>query len=186
MIDIISKLQGGDRRSIGRSEEVVADVLGEPSLFDALVGGMPDPDPVVRMRAADAVEKVTRIRPGWLTPYRRLIVDQIALVEQQEVRWHVAQVIPRLELSRSDVPQVKAILMGYLDDSSRIVQVEAMQALAYLVELWPGLRREVRDLIRGLIETGSPALRSRGRKLLARLALPPTCGGQDPAGEQNA
>jgi hypothetical protein len=32
---LIDKLRGGDRRSIGRSEEVVADVLAEPDLVGA-------------------------------------------------------------------------------------------------------------------------------------------------------
>jgi len=173
--DILDKLRGGDRRSIGRSEEVVADVIRQPSLFGLLVAGMLDPDPLVRMRSADAVEKVTRERRDWLNPYRRLILDQIAGVDQQEVRWHVAQLIPRLGLAEADVSWVRAILEGYLSDRSRIVQVEAMQALTYLAELSPALRPEVKGLIQRKVQSGSPALRSRGLKLLARLSSLPPC-----------
>ena len=58
-MDILEKLKGGDRRSIGRANEVVADVLRDPTLFDALFNGMLNDDPIVRMRSADAVEKIT-------------------------------------------------------------------------------------------------------------------------------
>jgi len=33
MNDVLKKLEGGDRRSIGRANKVVADVLNDPSLF---------------------------------------------------------------------------------------------------------------------------------------------------------
>jgi hypothetical protein len=67
MEDIILKLAGGDRRSIGRSDEVLAD----PSLFDVLFKGMLHEDPLVRMRAADAVEKITARHPEYLQPHKR-------------------------------------------------------------------------------------------------------------------
>jgi hypothetical protein len=34
------KLEGGDRRSIGRSNEVAAEALAEPSLFAEILSGM--------------------------------------------------------------------------------------------------------------------------------------------------
>ena len=140
MTEILDKLRGGDRCSIGRSEEVVADVVRDPPLFDALVAGMLDADPLVRMRSADAVEKATRERPAWLVAHRRLILDRIDTIDRQEVHWHVAQMIPRPGLSEADVPDVRVIFEDYLADRSRIVQVEAMHALAYLAELSPALR----------------------------------------------
>jgi hypothetical protein len=40
MRPLLQKLQGGDRRSIGRVDEVVAGVLAEPSLFGVVFEGM--------------------------------------------------------------------------------------------------------------------------------------------------
>lgn len=65
---ILRELEGGDRRSIGRSSKVVALVLAKPGLFGPLFEGLSSDDPVVRARAADAVEKITLIRPDWLIP----------------------------------------------------------------------------------------------------------------------
>ena len=54
MHPILKKLSGGDRRSIGRSNEVVAEVLTRPALLRHVFEGLAGDDPVLRMRAADA------------------------------------------------------------------------------------------------------------------------------------
>jgi len=87
-------LAGGDRRSIGRSAQVVADVLAHPERFGAVIAAISDDAPVVRMRAADAAEKITAQRPELLGPYKRLLLDDLARASQAEVRWHVAQMLP--------------------------------------------------------------------------------------------
>ncbi|UCG25426.1 MAG: hypothetical protein JSW55_05385 [Chloroflexota bacterium] len=167
--DILSKLSGGDRRSIGHVDEVIADVQAEPALFDALFWGMRDEDPLVRMRTADAVEKLSAAEPGLLQPYKNALLTEIAPVRQQEVRWHMAQMLPRLNLSPAERRQAMAILRGYLDDRSKIVKTFAMQAMADLALQQPDLKPEVIPLLRQLTETGSPAMQSRGRKLLSTL-----------------
>ena len=53
MDDLLKKLEGGDRRSIGRVNEVVAEVLNDPSLFGEVFNGMLSRDPLVRMRTAE-------------------------------------------------------------------------------------------------------------------------------------
>jgi HEAT repeat protein len=169
---ILDKLAGGDRRSIGRAAEVVADVLDDPGLFDAVFWGMLHADPVVRMRAADVVEKVTRERSGYLQPYRAALLGEVARVPQQEVRWHVAQMLPRLALEPGERAQVVQLLLGYLQDESKIVKTSAMQALADLAAEEPRLQARVIPLVEELVRTGSPAVQSRGRKLLAQLRQP--------------
>lgn len=63
MPGLLEKLAGGDRRSIGGSNKVVADVLRNPSLLPGVFAGLFEGDPLIRMRVADVVEKITaRIR----------------------------------------------------------------------------------------------------------------------------
>lgn len=64
------------------------------------------------------------------------------------------------------------ILRGFVDDDSRIVRIFAMQALADLAEPDEQMRRWLRPLLAKLPRTGTPAMRSSGRKLLARLEQP--------------
>lgn len=167
--DLLSKLAGGDRRSIGRSHEVVAEVLADPSLFDAVFQGMLAPDPLLRMRAADAVEKITITRPEHLRPYKQALTEKIANVDQKEVRWHFARMCPRLPLTAKERRQVAETLTGYLHDHSKIVKTFAMQALADLAARDAGLLQMALTHLKELTLTGSPAMRNRGRKLLSKL-----------------
>ena len=163
---VVSMLQGGDRRSIGRSEQVAERVLKEPDLFGALMDAMEGDDPVVRMRAADAAEKVSVRRPDLLGPHEERLLTSLGRVPQQEVRWHVAQMIPRLALGERDRSSAITLLFGYPGDDSRIVQVCALQALWDLSQDDPRLRKRVVPQLEALEREGSPAVRARARKLL--------------------
>jgi hypothetical protein len=94
---ILKKLQGGDRRSIGKVDEVVDQVLGSAALFEELINGLLVDDPVIRMRSADAVEKVTLVKPELLTPHKKILIRLAGDTDQQEIRWHMAQILPRLK-----------------------------------------------------------------------------------------
>ena len=169
MNDVLKKLEGGDRRSIGRVSEVVEEVLNDPCLFEVVFNAMLSDDPIIRMRSADAVEKITAKRPEYLQPYKEKLIQQVAKVDQQEIRWHVAQMFPRLELSKEERAVIVEILLDYLNDKSKIVKTFSMQALADFAERDASLRLKVIKLLEELAKTGSPAMRSRGRKLLERL-----------------
>jgi hypothetical protein len=77
--------------------------------------------------------------------------------------------LPRLEWSQEERAAIVGILLGYLNDESKIVKTFTMQALANLAENDADLRPRVIELLKDLTETGSPAMKSRGRKLLERL-----------------
>ena len=164
---ILAMLQGGDRRSIGRSNEVVAIVLAQPELFDVLMQGMLLDDPLLRMRCADAAEKVSVVHPEYLQPYRQVILDELSKVEQQEVRWHVAAMLPRLELDRDETRKAVALLLGWTNERSSIVRTLAMQALADIALRDRKWLPEVRRHLGELTITGTLAMQARGRKLLA-------------------
>jgi HEAT repeat protein len=67
---LLALLAGGDRRSIGRANQVVAAVLHSPETFPQLMKELWSTDSLVRMRAADAVEKISRQKPELLRPYK--------------------------------------------------------------------------------------------------------------------
>ena len=166
MNPLISKLQGGDLRSIGRANEVVAEVLKSPALLDQLFEGLFVDDLRVRARSADALEKVSAKRPEWLHPYRGRLIGKVANIEQKEVRWHLAQIIGRLKWTARQRTMAVTLLRTYLKESdSEIVKVSALQALADLAVADSKLKASVSQLICESLEGGSPSLRARARKL---------------------
>src|SRR5277367_1792161 len=167
--NLLSRLEGGDRRSIGRAEEVAAEVARNPRLFPQLIAGLWSEDALVRMRAADAIEKVTRDHSKLLQPYKKELLGLMAEAPEQEVRWHLAAIVPRLWLDSEERKLASSLLRGYLDDRSSIVRTFALQGLAELAERDLSLRPGVLELLREAVRNGTPAMRARGRKLLLRL-----------------
>lgn len=169
MKNILKKLQGSDLRSIGLSNEVAEEVLGNPALFDALFNGMLADNPVLRMRSADAIEKISAKRPELLQPYKRKLIQEVAKINQQEIRWHMAQMFPRLSLTGNERRIVMGILLDYLKDNSSIVRTFSMQALTDLAKSDESLQPQVAGVIEELTRTGSPAMKSRGKKLMEKM-----------------
>ncbi len=165
---ILSLLTGGDRRSIGRSDEVAALVAKKPRLFSELMQGLRSEDPLVRMRAADAAEKVTRIDAALLRPYKKQLLGLLAEAEEQELRWHIAAIVPRLPLSAAERRVASGVLRRYLEDRSSIVRTFALQGLADLAKDDAEMRVEVIEVLREACRNGTPAMKARGRKLLGR------------------
>jgi hypothetical protein len=168
-VGILEKLAGGDRRSIGRVPEVVRQVLKEPGLVADLLAGLGHEDPVVRMRAGDALEKISRRHPEWLRSSRDLLLDLASATKEQETRWHLAQMLPRLDLAPAQRRALSNVLDGYLTDMSAIVRVSALQALADLAALDQGLCRRALARVRAGLLRGGPAVRARARMLLPAL-----------------
>lgn len=159
-------LTGGDRRSIGRADEVVELIKQQPNRLDQLLACLSDDDSRVLMRAADAAEKISREDAGSLQPHKKLLLRLLSEAKQQELRWHLALIIPRLRLTPSERRNTADRLQEYLDDRSSIVKTFALQGLTDLVRQDPNLGPEVLKLLRSVTKTGTPAMKARARKLL--------------------
>lgn len=171
MADLVEMLGGGDRRSIGRVPEVVEMATGNPSFVADLVLALFRDDEIVRMRAADALEKLSAEEPHILQPHKRELMELGRTADQQEVRWHLAQMLPRLPLSRSERRELVDLFLRYLQDKSRIVRTFALQALADLAREDPSLREEVLRTVEAAASKGPPSVQSRARKLLSELEV---------------
>lgn len=144
-------------------------LMADPSLFHVVFDGMTAPDPLVRMRCSDAIEKITARWQDLLAPYKKRVIELAARSEQHEVRWHLAQILSRLDLSGPERRRVVEIMSEYLTDTSKIVKTFAMQTLADMAAKDSELRGPIVERLERLTRTASPAMKSRGRKLLARL-----------------
>ena len=170
MSGILEKLKGGDLRSIGRSEEVVNNILCNPSLFGDVFEGMLDDDPRVRMRSADVIEKVSSKHPEYLQPFKSRLINEVSKIEQQEVRWHIAQMFSYLEIDQNERDRIIEVLLSYIDTSeSRIVKVFSIQTLADIAEKDELIKPKIMKELHEFIKSDSPAMVSRAKKLIKKL-----------------
>jgi hypothetical protein len=167
--NILPLLEGGDRRTIGRSDQVAALVSDHPELFPKLIAGLWSAQPLVRMRAADAAEKVTRKHRELLQPYKKELLGLMTEAQEQELRWHIAVMVPRLPLNARERQVAMSSLNNYLEDRSSIVKTFALQGLADLAQQEPGIRPKVVEILREATRNGTPAMKARSRKLLIHL-----------------
>lgn len=163
---ILEKLAGGDLRSIGRSDAVAREVRSQRQ-FDELAEGLTHPDRLVVMRAADAVEKITREHPEFLAAHKRTVLLLLNRGEDKELKWHLGLLVPRLELSKSELGKVWARLTRWALDmkESRIVRVNAIQGLFELSRKTPALRGDYELTLTQLEREEIPSIRARIRIL---------------------
>ena len=167
--NVLRLLEGGDRRTIGRADQVAAIVAKSLRLFPKLIAGLWSADPLIRMRAADAAEKVTRKHPELLTPFKKELLGLMTEATEQELRWHLAAMVPRLPLNAAERQLAISSLNGYLEDRSSIVKTFALQGLADLARGDPAIQPTVVEILRDATRNGTPAMKARSRKLLLRL-----------------
>lgn len=166
-MDIRELLVGRDLHSIGRVDAVVFFVGNHPDRFNELMTGLTDDHSIVRMRSADAVEKVTRLHPELLQAHQVLFFEQLQSATQQEVRWHLAQLMTRLKWDEEEALEIVRMLTRWVEtETSQIVIVHSLQALFDLSATHPRFRDDVVDLLEVQLESGGPAVKSRSKKLL--------------------
>ena len=166
---IVNALSGGDKRSIGRANEVVSHVLANPSALTDLISAL-DADDVVRMRAFDVMEKISVTHPEWLTAYSERILQLGEECAAPDVGWHTAQILPRLTLSTDAQDRAIALLFSYLDGKSRIQRSFALTGLVDFAKREPAIQNRVLAALKRAQHSGIASLEARARQLLRQFS----------------
>ena len=138
-------------------------------LFPKLIVGLWSKDALVRMRAADAAEKITRKNPELLIPYRKELLRLLGETVEQELRWHLSVMVPRLSLNSNERKRAISLLNGYLQDRISIVRTFALQGLANFAHNDANIRSTVIEILRDARKSRTPAMKARSRELLHEL-----------------
>jgi hypothetical protein len=165
-------LEPGRRLDAGRVWQVVEFADGQPRKIAQIIECLWDESLGLANRAADALERLTRERPAQAQKWKAELLGLMAEVEEKKLRWNLALVVPRLQLTVSDCQRAAAALRTYLDDKSSIVKTAALHGLADLSRQDRSLLPEVLDLLRVAGRSGTPAMRARSRILLKKLENP--------------
>ena len=165
-------LEPGRRLDPGRVWQVVELADGQPHKIAQLIECLWDENLSIANRAADALERLTRQRPAQVQHWKAELLGLMAEANEKKLRWNLALVVPRLELTLPDCRRAAEAMRSYLDDSSSIVKTTALHGLADLTRQDASLLPEVLDLLRVAGRSGTPAMRARSRILLKKLERP--------------
>jgi hypothetical protein len=91
--DVKKYLQGGDLRSIADVDQLVP-LIKTQKTFDELFSCLDSDDRLIVMRAADAIEKITRDHPKYLDSHKNRLIRILDTARDKELKWHLALLIP--------------------------------------------------------------------------------------------
>jgi hypothetical protein len=171
MKDFTTLLSGGDLRSIGKSNEIVA-LINSQEDFDSLFYFLFSNDRLAVMRAADSIEKITKSHSLYLQPHAKEIVQLMHTAKNKELKWHLALLLSRLNLTNEEAPIVyDALTRWFLDkQESKIVRVNALQCLYHLAKRKPSFQSSLQHNIQVVARENIPSINARIHKLSARSA----------------
>lgn len=165
-------LVGGHANSLGKVHEVIELVLDDRLRLNELYDCMFNEDAWVRMRAADAIEKICRQHPDWLLPYIDKISANLATSSQASIQWHLAQIYAQVDLT----PKQKRFAINWLQqllstkDIDWIVAANAMDTLVQFTKDGSFSSAKMVALLKVQQQHKSNAVIRRADKLLADLS----------------
>jgi hypothetical protein len=162
MSELEKLLSGGDLRSIGKSGSVISKIKSQ-SDFNELFSYLFHHDRIVVMRAADAIEKITLTKPGYLKNHAQEIILLSGKATNKELMWHLAQLLSRLRLTRNEFRSAWNILTTWAKDitNSRIVRVNSIQALFDLLSRNKSLLKDFNRTLLELEKENIPSIQAR-------------------------
>lgn len=164
--------EGGHANSLGRVNEVIEITLGDASRLDELYACLFDEDAWVRMRAADALEKICRQQPDWLLPYIDKFQEELSASTQPSIQWHLAQIYEQVSLTHKQKQFAQKWLAGLLStkDVDWIVAANVMDTLVKFVKDGSFAADDLITLLKIQQQHKSNAVIKRATKYLAELS----------------
>jgi HEAT repeat protein len=171
-IRLLEWLSGGDLRSDGAANQVVAFVLANEASIDELASGLDDSDDVVRGRSADALEKIARERPD-------LIIDRLSDLIRSGledplpvVQMHVAMILGHLAHYAHAADSITDALEEMLVGKRAFARSWAIASLCIVARKYPQRAPAILESISPLMNDPSAAIRTRARKAVHTLSDP--------------
>lgn len=161
------KLLGKDLRSISKANEVVK-IVETQEQFDELFSFLYVNDRLLMMRSIDAIEKIVRKYPEFLETHKEELLRFSRLTNNIEFKWHLALLFAKMTFDNREQTEVfKRLTKWAMDCSeSKIVRVNAIQALHDMTLKNPNDRNEFLKMIASIKKEQIPSLNARIEKLI--------------------
>ncbi|MES2393938.1 MAG: hypothetical protein V4555_20035 [Acidobacteriota bacterium] len=136
------------------------------AVCDELVRMLRDPRKPAAERAARTLKKISEANAGTLNAWRKELLAEAYRATDVRVQWNLSIVLGRLPLKGADKALAVELMFERLSDVSGLNRTLAMQALMDFSVNDAALRSRVLPIVREALETGTPAMKARAKKLL--------------------
>ena len=166
------QLAGGTRTSVGEAEQVVKKALTVVPLRREIYKLFLDDDPVVAMRASYVAMKLAQSDPATAQEFKKMLLKNLSLYRQQEVRWHVPQILVHMKLTAAERRKAYEVVMEWSEtDASKIVAYYGLQAAADFAEVDDALLEDFIPRLRKLNARGAKSVSNRCKKIAKQLDI---------------
>ena len=165
-------LAEGKPNSLGRTEEVVDEVVADRRKLRSLYACYRSDDEWVRLRVSSSLKRVFRDKPEWFSAWADRIIDEVAAIDQPSAQWTAAQVLEEhaAALDEAQTARAKRVVQGLLSSRDDCIVINcAMSALGSWADHDARLRKRLVPQLRTFSEDRRKSIAGRARKLLARL-----------------
>jgi len=158
--------EGDDLRSLGKSSEIISNIKTQKD-FDELFEYLYHDNRAVVMKSADVIEKITLTKANYLNKHKTEIIELSNKSENKEFKWHLAQLLGRLNYTPDELFIVWEILkkMALNTKESKIVRVNSIQSLYDLLKIDNEFVLDFKEIISVIKEENVPSINARIRKL---------------------
>ena len=172
MKSVREKLTGGTRTSVGSADEVIQKLLKNTAGLSVIYDLFLDEDPVVAMRASYVAMKVAEQKPNSVEPFAKDLLKNLNLYTQQEVRWHIPQLLAHLNLTLAQRRKAYEVLMEWSEtDKSKIVGYYSLQTAANFAETDDKLLQDFIPRLKKANKLGAKSIQNRCKKIAKQLGI---------------
>ncbi len=172
MKSVREKLTGGTRTSVGSADEVIQKLLKNTVGLSVIYDLFLDEDPVVAMRASYVAMKVAEQKPDSVEPFAKDLLKNLNLYTQQEVRWHIPQLLAHLNLTLAQRRKAYEVLMEWSEtDKSKIVGYYSLQTAANFAETDDKLLQDFIPRLKKANKLGAKSIQNRCKKIAKQLGI---------------
>jgi hypothetical protein len=166
------KLTGGTRTSVGSADEIIQKLLKNSAGLSVIYDLFLDEDPVVAMRASYVAMKVAEQKPDSVEPFAKDLLKNLHLYTQQEVRWHIPQLLAHLNLTLAQRRKAYEVLMEWSEtDKSKIVGYYSLQTAANIAETDDKLLQDFIPRLKKANKLGAKSIQNRCKKIAKQLGI---------------
>ena len=172
MAGVRDTLSRGTRTSIGDADQVIHKLLKAPSGLTELYKLFLDEDPVVAMRSSFFAMRVAEQMPESVEPFTKDLLKNLELYTQQEVRWHIPQLLIHLDLTKAQKKRAYEVVMEWAETSqSKIVGYYGFPAAADFAKTDQALLQDFIPRISKANKTGAKSIQNRCKKFAKQLDI---------------
>jgi hypothetical protein len=165
-------LSGGTRTSVGEADKVITSLLKSDKGLSEIYDLFLDKDPVVAMRASYVAMRLAEQKPETVKPFTKDLFKNLPLYTQQEVRWHIPQLLVHLDLTKAQKKKAYETVMEWAEtDKSKIVGYYGLQAAADFAETDEVLLQDFLPRLRAANRSGAKSIQNRCKKIAKQLDI---------------